>query len=172
LPGATPADVRTLLHDCLEKEPERRIRHVGEVRRRLENANRPKQGDVSQGEIAISRETARRLFLFIQIGYLVMYCGALYYREGIDAVVATLVTIVASCGIAVRLYLISAVGLAHPNAGIQFRRLFPFLLVFDAVWAAAPVLIRAMNSGVALAAAAGLAYLPFSQRTLMQRIYS
>jgi hypothetical protein len=101
-----------------------------------------------------------------------MYCGALFYRDAIDAVVAPAVTIVASCGIAVRLYLISSVGLAHPEAGVQFRRLFPVLLLLDGTWAAAPVLIRALSYGVALAAAAGLAYLPFSQRTLVQRIYS
>jgi len=172
LPGTTPADIRALLHDCLEKEPERRIRHVGEVRRRLENAHHPKQGAVSEGEIAISRGAARRLFLFIQVGYLVMYCGALFYRDAIDAVVAPVVTIVASCGIAVRLYLISAVALAHPDADIQFRRLFPALLIFDGAWAASPILIRALSPGVALAAAAGLAYLPFSQRTLVHRIYS
>jgi tRNA A-37 threonylcarbamoyl transferase component Bud32 len=172
LPNTTPPDIRTLLHDCLEKEPERRIRHVGELRRRLENALRPKEGSVSEGEIAISREAARRLFLFIQIGYLAMYCGALFYRDSVDAVVVPVVTIVASCGIAVRLYLISSVALAHPDAGVQFRRLFPVLLLLDAGWAAAPILIRALSPGVALAAAAGLAYLPFSQRTLMHRIYS
>ena len=172
LPSATPADIRTLLNDCLEKEPERRIRYIGEVRRRLENAHRPKEEAVSEGEISLSRETARRLFLFIQVGYLAMYCAALFYRDAVDAVVAPVVTIVASCGIAVRLYLISSVGLAHPEAGVQFRRLFPVLILLDGSWAAAPVLIRAMSYGVALAAAAGLAYLPFSQRTLMQRIYS
>ena len=90
-----------------------------------------------------------------------MYCGALFYRDAIDAVVVPVVTIVASCGIAVRLYLISAVALAHRNAGVQFRRLFPVLLILDASWAASPVLIRALSPGVALAAAAGWHTFPF-----------
>jgi hypothetical protein len=61
--------------------------------------------------------------------------------------------------------------LAHAEAGRKFHKLFPFLLMLDGAWAASPLLINRLGTGVALAAAAGLAYLPFSQRTLIRRIY-
>ncbi len=75
-------------------------------------------------------------------------------------------------GPAVRLYLLSSVGCAHPAAGIKFRHLFPVLLVLDAIWAASPLLAaRKLGIGTALAGIAGLAYLPSAQRTLMNGIY-
>jgi hypothetical protein len=50
--------------------------------------------------------------------------------------------------------------------------LFPILLILDALWAASPLLAeRAIGLGVALAGVAGLAYLPFAQRTLIRSIY-
>jgi DNA-binding winged helix-turn-helix (wHTH) protein len=129
--------------------------------------------------IPLSVDRARALFLFIQSGFLSMYCVALYYWEslgnalneaGIDRVQFTLplVIVTAMCGIAVRIYLLSEVGWAHPAAGRQFRRLFPLLLLFDALWAASPLLAaRKIGLGLALVGVAGLAYLPFAQRTLM-----
>jgi DNA-binding winged helix-turn-helix (wHTH) protein len=132
--------------------------------------------------ISLPVPRARALFLFIQCGYLSMYCAALYYWEslgraldeaGIDPVEVTLpvVIVTAMCGIAVRIYLLTEVGWAHPAAGRQFRRLFPLLLVFDALWAASPLLAsRKIGFGLALAGVAGLAYLPFAQRTLMVSI--
>jgi hypothetical protein len=78
----------------------------------------------------------------------------------------------AMCGIAVRLYLLSAVGLDHPEAGIKFRRLFPTLFVLDALWSASPLLlVREIGFGLAFGSVAALAYLPFAQRTLMLSAY-
>jgi hypothetical protein len=111
------------------------------------------------------------LFLAIQAGYLVMYCAALYHMEAIDPSVVRLVIVAALLGIPVRLYLISTVALAHPAGGKQFARLFPALVVMDGAWAASPLLISNLRVGLELAAVAGLAYLPFSQRTLIKRIY-
>jgi hypothetical protein len=66
-------------------------------------------------------------------------------------------------GIAIRLFLISSVALSHNEAGRKFSRLFPVLLVFDAVWAVSPLLaVPPIPRGVALAGVAGLAYLPFT----------
>jgi serine/threonine protein kinase len=127
--------------------------------------------------------TSRFLFLLIQLGYLAMYCAVLQYADEMGAVLTVLdltpvavtlplLMILAMCGIAVRLYLLSAVGWGHPAAGIQFGRLFPILLVLDGVWAASPLLAaRKLGIGTALAGIAGLAYLPFAQRTLIQSIY-
>jgi hypothetical protein len=87
-------------------------------------------------------------------------------------VMLRIVILTAMTGIALRLFLISSVALAHLEAGRKFDRLFPFLLLLDGAWAASPLLaVPPLRFGVALAAAAGLAYLPFSQRTLIHRIY-
>ncbi len=134
-------------------------------------------------EFSIPRSTARALFLIIQAGYLAMYCAALYYAATLEQAVnrvltvpagllTPLVIVLAMCGIAVRLYLLSAAGLNHPATGVKFRRLFPALLVLDGLWAASPLLLAGkIGYGLALASVAGLAYLPFSQRTLIQSVY-
>jgi hypothetical protein len=125
----------------------------------------------------------RFLFLLIQVGYLALYCvtllnvnalGAALVSAGFVPVAITLPSaiVIAMCGIAVRIYLLSEVGWAHPEAGRNFRRLFPFLLVLDALWAASPLLaVPAIDLGTALAGVAGLAYVPFAQRTLILSIY-
>ncbi len=126
---------------------------------------------------------SRFLFLFIQAGYLVMYCVALHYipdlegalsAAGFAPVGVTFPTLIvaAMCGIAVRLYLITAVAWRHPAAGRNYIRLFPFVFVLDALWAASPILAApALGIGIALAGSAGMAYLPFAQRTLIRGIY-
>ena len=132
----------------------------------------------------LSAGVARVLFIVIQVGYLVLYCSTLYYIERLGGIfseifevtmpnhILSLIVITAMCGIAVRLYLVSSVGLAHPTAGRQFQRLFPALLFLDSLWAASPLLAGlSIGIGLALAATAGLAYLPFSQRTLIRNIY-
>lgn len=126
---------------------------------------------------------SRFLFLFIQAGYLVMYCVALHYipelegalsAAGFVPVAVTFPTLIvaAMCGIAVRLYLITSVAWRHPSAGRNYMRLFPFVFVLDALWAASPILaVPALGIGIALAGSAGMAYLPFAQRTLIRGIY-
>ena len=114
----------------------------------------------------------RALFILIQCGFLAMYSAALYYVDRLGTVMVPIVTITAMSGIAVRLFLLSSIALQHPDAGKKFRRLFPVLLLMDAMWAASPLLaIEKLGTGVALAGAAALAYLPFSQRTLIERLY-
>ena len=75
------------------------------------------------------------------------------------------------CGIAVRLFLITSVGFRHPNAGIKYRKLFPAVFILDMLWAASPLLLVEKVGVLSLAGIAGLAYLPFSQRILMNSIY-
>jgi DNA-binding winged helix-turn-helix (wHTH) protein len=135
------------------------------------------------GGFALPRDVALVLFLMIQGGYLLAYCAALYWVSDLDAALAAagfepvwltmpIAIVTAMCGIAVRLYLLASVGLGHPDAGSKFRKLFPYLLLFDALWAASPLLAaRAIGTGLALAGVAGMAYLPFSQRTLIRSIY-
>ena len=137
----------------------------------------------AETNFSLPRPLARLLFLMAQGGYLAMYCVALHKAEAVRevitralggpaAIVAPLVLVVAMCGIAVRLYLLSSVGLNHPAAGANFRRLFPALFILDTLWAVSPLLlVRKIGYGLALGSIAPLAYLPFSQRTLVQSIY-
>jgi DNA-binding winged helix-turn-helix (wHTH) protein len=135
-----------------------------------------------EADFSLPRPLARLLFLTVQGGYLAMYCAALYKAEAVRELLARglggwaamagpLVLIIAMCGIAVRLYLLAAVGLNHPAAGANFRRLFPALFILDLIWAVSPLLlIHNIGYGLALGAIAPLAYLPFCQRTLIQSI--
>jgi hypothetical protein len=131
-------------------------------------------------EFSLPRPAARKLFLLIQVGYLAMYGAALYRAEAIEeevlqavvpdsaGVITMGILVLAACGIAVRLYLLSSVGLDHPHAGMKFRRLFWPLFGLDALWAASPLLLApTIGFGLALGSVAALAYLPFAQRTLM-----
>ena len=142
----------------------------------------PETAVAAGSDFSLSLPLARLLFLTIQCGYLAMYFAALYRAEAIEEVltsvsaglatiVAPLVLALAMCGIAVRLYLLSSVGLNHPAAGAKFRRLFPALFILDTLWAVSPLLlVRQIGYGLALGSIAPLAYLPFSQRTLVERI--
>jgi len=175
LPATTPASIRSLLEDCLQKDSTRRLRDIGEARRRIENSqtkSAPSNTAPPSDEYALSAGTARLLFLLIQVGFLAMYIAALYYLDSLQKPISQFVLITTMTGIAIRLFLISSVGLAHFEAGRKFNKLFPVLLVFDAAWAVSPLLaVPPLRYGVALAGIAGLAYLPFTQRTLMHRIY-
>lgn len=133
-------------------------------------------------EFLLPRERARGLFLLIQGSYLAIYCTALYKAEPMEEVLEQVyraptgllmptLLVLAMCGIAVRLYLLTSVGLDHPAAGEKYLKLFPVLFVMDALWAASPLLlVRKMGFGAALACVAALAYLPFAQRTLVRSV--
>ncbi|MBI3934415.1 MAG: winged helix-turn-helix domain-containing protein [Acidobacteria bacterium] len=130
-------------------------------------------------EFLLPRARSRGLFLLIQAGYLAIYCAALYKAESMEevleqvymaptGVLMPVLLALAMCGIAVRLYLLTSVGLDHPAAGEKYRKLFPVLFVMDTLWAVSPLLlVRKMGFGAALACVAALAYLPFAQRTLI-----
>jgi hypothetical protein len=79
--------------------------------------------------------------------------------------------VLAMCGIAIRIYLISAVWWRHPLAERKFNQLFPVLLVFDGIWAASPLLLEPRIHELAFVGVALLAYVPFAQRTLLRAIY-
>ncbi|MBZ5515822.1 MAG: winged helix-turn-helix domain-containing protein [Acidobacteriia bacterium] len=169
--GQTPADDAARAGEALEVAPSQAATLAGTTPAAAET------------EFSLPRSLARLLFLTVQGGYLAMYCAALYKAEAVEevlarvlagaaAIVAPLVLVVAMCGIAVRLYLLSSVGLNHPAAGEKFQRLFPALFILDTLWAVSPLLlVRKIGYGLALGAIAALAYLPFSQRTLVLSIY-
>ena len=136
----------------------------------------------SPPDFLLSRSTARGLFLLVQAGYLTIYFATLYkidsaeevllsvYGLGIQQIVVS-IAILAMCGVAVRLYLLTTAGLNHPAAADKFQKLFPVLFLMDAIWAVAPLLlVRKIGIGLALASVAAMAYLPFAQRTLMKSL--
>ncbi len=130
--------------------------------------------------LAIPRGAARGIFMFIQLGYLIMYGAALSHLPDIRRLpflphahqVAFFVALWALCGSAVRLYLLSAVAFDYPQSGRLFRRLFPGILAVDLMWAASPLLLLGRWGEFVLLFVAGLAFLPFSQRTLVLSAYA
>jgi hypothetical protein len=120
----------------------------------------------------------------IQFMYFCIYGAALYHSETagrilesgfqIPATIGTpLVAILAMCGIAVRVYLSSALAFDHPDLPARFRTLFPALWFFDSIWAASPfLLVEQVRLGLILGCVALLAYVPFSQKTLMENLSS
>jgi len=119
---------------------------------------------------------ARALFLLIQAGYLVLY-GATFthfpqiQRLGAPHFILQLTLLMGLVGAPLRLYLISAVGLNYAGSGRLFRRAFPGILVLDVIWAAAPLFLFHRMGEVTLLFVAALAFLPFSQRTLISCAY-
>ena len=185
-----PADLERVLRKCLRKQPGERYQSVRDLVVDLEHIRRgltdhaPATLQVAaEAEFAMSRGWARALVLVIQLGYMAIYSAALYYTDSVEQTlegvlllpawcILPMVIVSAMCGIAVRLYLLSAVGLDHAASGVRFRWLFPALLTLDALWAVSPLfLVPKIPFGLALASVAGLAYLPFCQRTLIQMAY-
>jgi hypothetical protein len=185
-------NLQKITRKCLQKIPGARYQSVLELAADLENVRRHLTGSHGDPTIPVQQPTedfflptkwARPLFMLIQFGYLALYTAAMNYIDSIGAilssdflvrgqigVVATIV--LAVCGIAVRVYLISAVGWRHPAAGEKFHQLFPLSLVLDGIWAASPLLLwRHIGYGIAFTCVALMAYVPFAQRTLMRAIY-
>jgi serine/threonine protein kinase len=130
-----------------------------------------------------SAPVLRRLLMLIQVMYLVFYVAALAKLESVQSMsdflfpskgraIPAIVLVSASIGIAIRLYLLSALTFRHPELGNKFRKLFFFLLPLDQLWALAPfMLVNQIGLGLVFAAMAALLYLPFSQRTLVRMVY-
>jgi cholera toxin transcriptional activator len=123
-------------------------------------------------------ETVRVLFSLIQVLYLGMYVSALVDLHRTERMLAAafgralwifvLLILTALVGIAVRLYLFSAAFLRYRGLAEKFRRFFVAVFMLDELWALAPLIIAPwIGMGLALAAAAVLVYLPFSQRSLL-----
>lgn len=126
----------------------------------------------------ISSGIARTLFSLVQLIYLTFYIVSLARLSKIDAIlteardpvrlILTVLIITAAAGIPTRLYLLTAAAFNYRGLAAKFRRLFPFLLPLDELWALAPfLLIQQIGFGLAIASTAALLYLPFSQRSLL-----
>jgi cholera toxin transcriptional activator len=130
------------------------------------------------------RGLTRGLFLLIQLMYLIFYVEALFHLAQVHqqadsflsgwkvTAVLAAVLITAGVGIPLRCYLISSVAFDHRGFAEKFRRLFPFVLALDQLWAVAPFLLaERIGFGAAFAAMAALLYLPFSERSLVRMAY-
>jgi len=131
-----------------------------------------------------NRTVTRALFGLIQLMYLIFYLSALFRLHGIDQATenflpawgsdAILMAAVVTTGVGIplRCYLLSSVIFDHRRLGKNFQRMFLFILVFDELWAVAPLLLTAqIGFGAAFAAVAALLYVPFSERTLVRLAY-
>jgi cholera toxin transcriptional activator len=127
---------------------------------------------------AVRKESVRILFLLIQLMYLIFYIIFLVRLSFAEAVLNDwgryaftlflVLVVAAAIGIPVRLYLLTAMAFRYQGLNEKFRKLFPFLLVLDEMWALTPFLcVQQIGLGVAIATAAALLYLPFSQRSLL-----
>ncbi len=120
---------------------------------------------------------ARSLFGLLQVMYLLFYTLALWRLEEVvrrageihlgAPLILPLVLVSALIGIALRLYTLNATLFNYRHLGVNFRKLFPLVLVLDVLWATSPFLvIHLIGVGLAFAACAALVYSPFAQRVL------
>lgn len=126
----------------------------------------------------VRKESVWVLFSLIQLMYLIFYIIFLVRLSFAEAVlnewgryaftVFLVLVVAAAIGIPVRLYLLTAMTFRYEGLNEKFRKLFPFLLVLDEMWALTPFLcVQQIGLGVAIATTAALLYLPFSQRSLL-----
>lgn len=126
----------------------------------------------------VSKKLVRVLFSLIQLMYLIFYTVSLMRFSQVEAILAqsgypaflilTVLIVTAAIGIPIRLYLLAAVSFNYLGLNVKFKKLFPFLLPLDELWALAPFLIvHQIGFGLSLAATAALLFLPFSQRSLL-----
>ncbi len=134
--------------------------------------------------LEISRGQARVLFLLIQVAYLGMY-GVAFYKFPKTASWSQMalgdefgkwlflwLLVAGLAGTPLRLYLISAVGFDYANSGRLFCQMFPLVLLCDLAWAVAPLPLYPKLGLVVLLLVPALAYLPFSQRTVVLTAYA
>ena len=185
-------DVEKLILRCLEKEPERRFQSVGELEKAVDAlgyerpaaADRPRKVRPQRTTQIMARRKARVLMLALQAMYLIFYSVALLRNElvgsifendfGILATTAVpVVVVLAMWGIVTRVFIVVALLFDHPDFPKKFRWMFPMLLLLDGIWAASPVLlVRDASIGVILMFVAILAYVPFTQKTLVENMPS
>ena len=193
LPDGVSAEVELLIRRCLRKDVDARYPSVRELAEDIEavhqgvrGARRTATTDLppdSDEDFVLPSRMAPSLFMLTQMGYMALYGAAMYHIEAVSRILAedfqvpetagiVATSLLAMCGIAVRLYLISAVGWHHPAARRKFTLLFPVLLVLDGIWAASPLLLwHEIGYGLALTCVALLAYVPFAERTLVRTLY-
>jgi hypothetical protein len=185
-----PPELGRILQKCLRKRIDERYVSARDLavdlaalRRGFEPSGRA-SAVIAAGPVpplSIPRGAVRVLLMLIQLGYLAMYALALYKFHDVLRVslelnksltLGSVLLMAGVLGVPVRLYLFTALAFDYPDLGMKFRLLFPAVLLLDAVWAATPLLFLGQLQGLVLLCAAGLAYLPFCQRTLLYSAYA
>ncbi|HET9217821.1 MAG TPA: serine/threonine-protein kinase [Terriglobia bacterium] len=189
-----PDAVEKLILRCMEKEPERRFQTVTELEQALGELGygrptpaeppRPVTDRKQRTTFIMARKRARLLMASIQVMYLIFYSLALYHLERVGEIMQAsflvpvetalrVVSVLAMWGIATRVYVLSALAFDHPDFPKKFRWMFPFLWLLDSIWAASPLLLMdddKLRFGLTMAFVALLAYVPFSQKTLVENM--
>jgi DNA-binding winged helix-turn-helix (wHTH) protein len=124
-----------------------------------------------------SHAVVQTLFILLQVMYLGFYVGALSNLAEINELFSqlslaswafTVMILSAVLLIPVRTFLLCAVLFHAPGTREKFLKIWPLLLLFDAVWALSPfLLLHHLNYGLALACVTPLVYAPFAQRSLI-----
>jgi len=188
-----PLELDRIIRKCLRKRKEERYQSARDLLVDLSNLRRDLarreegQPDVSkpvepQVPLTIPRGFARALFLLIQVGYLAMYIAlARYLPDHVDRMAVfsphggilqwPIAAFVALCGAALRFYLLAAVGFDYSDSGRLFRPLFPAVLLLDELWAITPLLLYSELHELVWVFVVGLAFLPFTQRSLLFSAY-
>jgi len=187
-----PPGVERIILRCIEKEPERRYQTVADLESALAELGyeRTTSPDVPRRDtpdqprttFIMARKKARLLMSAIQVMYLSIYSAALYYIERVGSILEVdfslestkavpVVIVLAMWGIATRVYIMSALTFDHPDFTKKFRWMFPALWLLDSIWAASPLLLaNKIPLGLAFLFVAVLAYVPFSQKTLVENM--
>lgn len=186
---AIPVGMERIIFKCLRKQrderyqsPEDLIADLNVVKREL--AGGPTSSMEQHAEYMLPRNTARAMFLLIQLMYLVFYFGAMRWpapmEAGLSHVLGSRIAIALSfgfpitamIGIAVRLYLLTTVLFDHVLTGVRYRKAFPYLFLLDELWSVCPIgLSLRIGEFLTLACVAPLVFSPFSQRTLIRSAY-
>ncbi len=124
-----------------------------------------------------SYAVVQTLFILLQLMYVGYYVGALANLPEIEDLFTALprtiptleiLIVTAAIGICIRAFVITATVFHAPGLRGKFLRLWPFLLLFDELWALSPfLLLHHINFGLALACTSLLVYSPFAQRSLV-----
>jgi DNA-binding winged helix-turn-helix (wHTH) protein len=124
-----------------------------------------------------SYAVVQTLFILFQLMYLGFYVGALANLAEIAdlfsplpnaAVAYRTLIITAAILIPVRAFVLCAALFHAPDFRGNFRKIWPFMFLFDELWSLAPfLLLHHINFGLALASTTLLVYSPFAQRSLV-----
>ena len=126
---------------------------------------------------ASHHQTARTLYLLLQLLYLGFYIGTLANLPEINELLSPLpqateifltLLLLAAVLIPPRLFLVSAILFRPPNIQSKLLTLWRWLLPMDLLWSLSPfLLLHHIPYGLALACSAILLYSPFAQRSLI-----